>query len=268
MAQSQTPRLPQGPPGHPDQVSSWRPPCLRTSPHSPGAQHTEPSRTSQPLRAAGPEAPTRTSPIHCGLSQQQPWTHRVLQDTCGQSTVAHGFRMTTRTSEGTLPGDVLCPAPQIIQTLHQQLGGMRSEATGRAETCLLSTGVPWGHGLTSGTSWGSHPLDAGNVVTSSPPPAFYRRDGRDHRRGEGTGPAAPAVCTCSRRHSNWSRMQRLPRQHHPLAHPPVLPAEPVQGPRGPGRGPPGSGKLERWTHRCRQTALEHLYRTAWTCRTR
>ena len=26
-------RLLRGPPGHPDQVSIWKPPCLRTSPH-------------------------------------------------------------------------------------------------------------------------------------------------------------------------------------------------------------------------------------------
>ena len=106
------PRLLQGPHGHPDQVSMWRPPCPRTSPHPLGAQRLEPSQTSQPLWAAGPEAPRRTSPMvtvvfpNSSLGRvvsSKPPVCKALRS------MASGWR--SRTSEGTLPGDVCVPRP-------------------------------------------------------------------------------------------------------------------------------------------------------------
>ena len=103
-----------------------------------------------------------------------------------------------------------CPAPHRIQTLHQQQGSVWCEAPGRAETCFCYPQV-W---VTLGTQpdlWdltGQPPLGRWVRGYRQPTASFYRQD---HRGGEGTDPAAPGICTCSRRHTNWSRMQRLPR---------------------------------------------------------
>lgn len=103
-----------------------------------------------------------------------------------------------------------CPAPHRIQTPRQQQGGVRCEAPGWGETCFCYPQV-W---VTLGTRpdlWdltGQPPLGRWERGYQQPTASFYRQD---HRRGEGMDPAAPGVCTCSRRHTSWSRMRRLPR---------------------------------------------------------